>query len=132
MKIIKSIGNKVNFIAGVFYNNNDAEEFYSKISPEIINQFEIINLVLEFPFYIIEKTNNFEFLQKISDIQEKLNEIKTSNEEIHYFNIYAIKNDFIPENSGVDSMGNLEHFHINSDFFENYYSVNRFIKILEK
>jgi len=55
-----------------------------------------------YPFYIIEKENEFDFIE-VEELLQMINGIETTEEENRvYFNIFVIETDFVPNMPGTD------------------------------
>lgn len=116
MFIIESKKKKLKWISGIFQQKEKAQNYFDSIPPEE-KQFHTLHDVpiQEYPFYIIEDTE-FHFLQKEAVIERIQSIVPQEGDEITYFNLYTITDDFVPYRAGDDKMGILRHTHIdNSD-----------------
>ena len=121
MKVIKSKRKKPNFIAGIFANTLDAEEYFKLIPEDLANGFVMISLPINYPFYIIEQKNDFKFVEGIEKVIKKISHIKhTDDYDKVYFNFYTIKSDYSNNKPEQDNMGCLSHTHIDNYFLERY------------
>ena len=76
---------------------------------------------LNFPFFIIEEGNNFEFTDSIDSIINKLNNTKQIvDEDKVYFNLYIIDSEYKISRPEIDHMGSLNHYHVDNIFISDY------------
>ncbi len=117
MLIIESIGKRRNFIAGISDTKTKAEDFWSLIQDK--ENFRLSEIKeIEFPIYIVESLNQFEYLNSVDRILQKIKSIEVLNPddgEAVYFNLYKVDQEFLPENPGIDRMGILPHIHIDNE-----------------
>lgn len=103
------------WISGIFQHRSAAEAFLLSIPPEARTRQRIIALqVRHYPVFIIED-KGFEY-GGIDMVKGRLRNLVLSGDEDHiHMNIYAVREDFIPEKPGSDVMGGLLHWHITDE-----------------
>lgn len=130
MEIIKTINKKQNYITGIFEDIDSSMNYYNLIPDDIRSSFEIINITLQFPFYIIEEKNQFYFIDDIKKVLIKFKNIIPKYEHhTVYFNIYKVYEELNPNEVGKDIMGLLEHYHIDNSFLEEH-DTKKIVKLL--
>ncbi|GAV11848.1 hypothetical protein [Paenibacillus sp. NAIST15-1] len=109
MYIVKASNQRHQWISGIFKEDS--------IPNDLKNNQIIIELPnTNYPFYIIEKENQFDFIE-VEELLQRINGIETTEEENRvYFNVYVIETDFVPNKPGTDYMGIIKHEHVTNDF----------------
>jgi hypothetical protein len=117
MIAIESINKKQNFISGIFKTKAKADKAFQKIIEKEKFHFVEYNNI-QIPFFIIEKENKFKYYQNKNEVLTEIKKIKVVNEkdeDISYCTLYFIKDEHINKNPEQDSMGSLDHLHIDND-----------------
>ncbi len=100
------------WIAGVFQHRAAAEAFLQSVPEATQSQHRIVALPLQrYPVFIIEE-DGFEY-GDVHLVRAKLKRLVPQGDEDHlHLNVYAVREDFAPEEPGIDAMGSLIHWHI--------------------
>ena len=98
MYIIESTDTALKFITGIFNNNEECYDYYFQLDAD---KFQVKKIALNFPFYIVENNNKFEYYS-------------SSITKIDEGTIYYIDKKYIPSVLGNDEMGQLDHTHFES------------------
>lgn len=100
------------WIAGIFEEHLSVETFLSAIPAGTGNDFKLIQLAdISYPFFIVEN-GGFEY-GSLALVEERLRElVPKEDEDFVHMSVYGIREDFVPEIPGIDSMGALFHRHI--------------------
>ncbi|OFX48517.1 MAG: hypothetical protein A2046_02520 [Bacteroidetes bacterium GWA2_30_7] len=121
MIAIESKNKKQNFVCGLYETKKKAENAFQKIIKKEDFQITEHNNI-QFPFFLIEKKNKFEYYQKKEEIQSYLEKIKVKknvNEDYTYCTLYIIEKEFGTKNPENDSMGSIDHVHIDNELLKN-------------
>ena len=117
MIAIESINQKQNFISGLYKSKTKADKAFQKIiEKEKFHFVEYDNIHI--PFFIIEKKNKFKYYQNKAEVLSFIKKIKIVDEEdedISYCTLYFIEDEHITKNPEEDSMGSIDHIHIDND-----------------
>jgi hypothetical protein len=121
MFIIEARKDKRTWISGILQDEDEAKEYFNLIPDNQRGYQSIVSVCLiEYPFYIVEETTTFTYLN-LSDVVDLLNNISKMDDDDHvYFNLYFIIQDYRHSKPGVDYMGSLSHIHIDNQFLELY------------
>ncbi|EPY12087.1 hypothetical protein [Paenibacillus alvei] len=94
MYIVKASNQRNQWISG-FKEEKEVQNYIDSIPNDLKNNQIIIELPnTNYPFYIIEKENEFDFIE-VEELLQRINGIETTEEENRvYFNVYVIKTDF--------------------------------------
>lgn len=120
--IVNGSDGKYRWISGIFNEEKDMLN-YIDLMPEEIKKYQSITELknIEYPFYIIEKENEFTYIEKNDELLKMIEEIELSHEENKvYFIIYTIQSDHSSNKPGTDYMGIIKHEHVTNDFIEWY------------
>jgi hypothetical protein len=100
------------WIVGIFEQRGSAEAFLNDIPDETSNEYKLVQLPhISYPFFIVED-DGFEY-GGLGFIRARLSKlVPKQDEDFIHLNVYAVREDFVPEVPGVDSMGGLLHWHI--------------------
>ena len=104
------------YISAVFSSTSDAESYFELFPKEYRDKSHIEQINHEYPVYLTEDINGFNFHTQ-KEIEELLNNIQITKEsdDFCYTNLYRITRDFSSKYPGKDAMGFLQHWHINNN-----------------
>lgn len=121
MYIVKASNGKYQWISGIFKEEKEVQKYIENIPTDLKDYQKLIELKnLNYPFYIIESKNEFEYIV-VDELLSKIDEIElTEDQNRVYFNIYLIESDYRPKKPGTDYMGIIKHEHVTNDFIEWY------------
>ncbi|MNI74485.1 hypothetical protein D3C73_1305710 [compost metagenome] len=119
--IVKALNGKYQWISGIFKEEKEVQKYLEIIPTDLKNYQKLIDLNIDnYPFYIIESENEFEYLV-VDELIKKIDGIELIDDENKvYFNIYLIDSDYKPNKAGTDYMGIIRHDHVTNDFIEWY------------
>jgi hypothetical protein len=100
------------WIAGIFEQRGSADAFLNAIPDALANEYVLVELPhIAYPFLIVED-EGFEY-GGLEFVRERLSRlVPKQDEDFIHLNVYVVREDFVPEEPGVDSMGSLFHWHI--------------------
>ncbi|WP_128003646.1 hypothetical protein [Piscinibacter defluvii] len=100
------------WLSGVFEHQQAAERELNSIAPEVRHFHRIVQTpTATFPLFIIED-RGFAYVD-INRVFCTLASTQPRGDDDHiHFNIYAVRREFKPSESGTDEMGLLLHWHI--------------------
>ncbi|MBE9916446.1 hypothetical protein G8C92_20725 [Paenibacillus donghaensis] len=121
MYIVKASNGKYQWISGIFKEEKEVQKYIENIPTDLKNYQKLIELKnLNYPFYIIENENEFEYIV-VDELLNMIDGIELSEDKNRvYFNIYLIESDYRPNKPGSDYMGIIKHEHVTNDFIEWY------------
>lgn len=121
MYIVKASNGKYQWISGIFKEEKEVQKFIKNIPTDLKDYQKLIELKnLNYPFYIIESENEFEYIV-VDELLSMIDGIElTEDKNRVYFNIYLIESDYRPNKPGTDYMGIIKHEHVTNDFIEWY------------
>lgn len=121
MYIVKASNGKNHWLSGIFKEMKKAQDYIKKIPRNLMDYQRLIELEnMNYPFYIIEKENEFECME-LNRLLSIIDDLKlTEDKNRVYFNIYLIESDYKPIKPGTDYMGIIKHEHVTNDFIEWY------------
>ncbi|MCM3038785.1 hypothetical protein M3201_03600 [Paenibacillus motobuensis] len=119
--IVKASNGKYQWISGIFKEEKEVQKFIKNIPTDLKDYQKLIELKnLNYPFYIIESENEFEYIV-VDELLSMIDGIElTEDKNRVYFNIYLIESDYRPNKPGTDYMGIIKHEHVTNDFIEWY------------
>ncbi|MNP38441.1 hypothetical protein D3C76_1319530 [compost metagenome] len=119
--IVKALNGKYQWISGIFKEEKEVQKYLEIIPTDLKNYQKLIDLNIDnYPFYIIESENEFEYLV-VDELIKKIDGIELIDDKNKvYFNIYLIDSDYKPNKAGTDYMGIIRHDHVTNDFIEWY------------
>ncbi|MNC47293.1 hypothetical protein D3C75_963460 [compost metagenome] len=119
--IVKALNGKYQWISGIFKEEKEVQKYLEIIPTDLKNYQKLIDLNIDnYPFYIIESENEFEYLV-VDELIKKIDGIELIDDENKvYFNIYLIDSDYKPNKAGTDYMGIIRHDYVTNDFIEWY------------
>ncbi|SMF78845.1 hypothetical protein SAMN05661091_1618 [Paenibacillus uliginis N3/975] len=117
MYIVKASNQKYQWISGIFKEEKEVQKYMCTIPKDLKSHQLIIELQnTNYPFYIIERENEFEYIE-VQELLQMIDGIELTEEENRvYFNIYIIESDYKPKKPGTDYMGVIKHEHVTNDF----------------
>ncbi len=103
---------KWHWIAGIFEQHSAANAFLLSIPEEACSEQQIVELPLNnYPVFVVEG-QRFEY-GDVNSIRAKLKSLSPhGNEDYLHMNVYAVRENFVPAEPGIDNMGSLLHWHI--------------------
>lgn len=112
MQIIKKITGR-SFIAGILKDKEQADKYFQAFKyPDdyiMLNKQEIT----QFPFYIFEKENNFEYFKDKAEVISWIKKFDIAeDDEYEYGTIFIIEEEYIRDVPDKDYMGSLDHVHL--------------------
>ncbi|MNN44486.1 hypothetical protein D3C81_1587790 [compost metagenome] len=119
--IVKALNGKYQWISGIFKEEKEVQKYLEIIPTDLKNYQKLIDLNIDnYPFYIIESENEFEYLV-VDELIKKIDGIELIDDKNKvYFNIYLIDSDYKPNKAGTDYMGIIRHDYVTNDFIEWY------------
>ncbi|NOJ73364.1 hypothetical protein [Paenibacillus alvei] len=121
MFIVKASNGKYQWISGIFKEEKEVQKYIENIPTDLKDCQKLIeHKNLNYPFYLIESENEFEYIV-VDELLSMIDGIglEEDNNKV-YFNIYLIESDYRPNKPGTDYMGGIKHEHVTNDFIEWY------------
>ncbi|MCZ8322878.1 MAG: hypothetical protein O9296_15040 [Novosphingobium sp.] len=103
------------WISAICRDRKVAEAFLGSVPPELRSMQLLVEIPhANYPLFVIED-RGFEY-GNAQLVRKRLAELQPSGEEDRVLlNVYIVREDFLPEYPGQDSMGYLFHWHITDD-----------------
>ncbi|MBC5767954.1 hypothetical protein [Ramlibacter albus] len=103
------------WISAICRHRETAEAFLASVPPELRGFQRLVEIPHErYPLFVIED-RQFEY-GKADLVRKRLAEPQPSgNEDAVLLNVYIVREDFVPQYPGRDSMGYLYHWHITDE-----------------
>jgi len=104
------------WISGVFQHRANAQAYFDSIPESARPLQRIVEVRLAaYPLFIIEQ-QGFEY-GDLHFVKDKLRALVPAGNDDHaHFNVYVIREDFVPAKPGTDIMGILMHWHITDEY----------------
>ncbi len=124
MVIIEIQQKPQNWIAAVYRNAQDGENYMKTLSDNVLQQVKIHVQDLDFPVYAIETFtdghNQFSFTdhEGLVNIIRSQKKLLTYVDGYVYFTFYEFEEDYFQEDTTKSQMGALEHTHVDNDYLE--------------
>ncbi|MGM1045850.1 MAG: hypothetical protein ACQEXX_06865 [Bacillota bacterium] len=117
MYVVKASNGKYQWISGIFKEEKEVQKYIDTIPMDLKNYQKLIELKnTNYPFYIIERENEFDYIE-VDELLRMIDGIEFIEEENRvYFCIYIIESDYKPNKPGTDYMGIVKHDHVTNDF----------------
>ncbi|MBW5448626.1 hypothetical protein GE107_21500 [Cohnella sp. CFH 77786] len=120
MFIVEARNKSSLWISGIFKEVETLNGYLNQIPDNLKVIQTIIEVNIEYPFYIIEK-NGFSYVNKVELFRIMDNLVfDVEDDDNVLFNFYFISSDYMPTEPGTDYMGILPHEHVTG------YSMLRF------
>jgi hypothetical protein len=103
------------WISAICCDRQTAEAFLASIPSELRKFQRMLEIPhRDYPFFVIED-REFEY-GDAGFVRTRLAQLQpTGDEDAVLLNVYIVREDFVPQHPGEDSMGYLDHWHITDD-----------------
>jgi hypothetical protein len=103
------------WISAICREHQTAQAFLASIPPELRKFQRLLEIPHQnYPLFVIED-REFEY-GNAAVVRKRLGALRPSgDEDAVLLNVYIVREDFVPEHAGKDSMGYLYHWHITDD-----------------